>query len=144
MDGSPRRFAWLGILALALAVRLAAGYWWQSRLPVDAPFAFGDSESYWSLARTIARGEPYRYGVDGPRIFRTPGYPLLLAPLFLVFGDHPPVMAARAINALLATASVAAAMGLARSLFDDRVALLAGVATALDPGAITLGVFVLS
>lgn len=143
MDGRPRRYAWLAILAAALVVRLAAGVWWQSRLPETTQFAFGDSETYWYLARTIATGEPFQYG-EGARIFRTPGYPLILAPLFLAFGNDPPVLAARAVSALLGTASVAGVMGLARTLFDERVALLTGVTTAFEPGAITLGVFVLS
>ena len=57
---------WLltAILAVALVVRLGAGVWWQQRLPAGKAFAFGDSESYWELARRIARGEPYEYGAE--------------------------------------------------------------------------------
>src|SRR5690242_13907730 len=105
------RASFFAILALALAVRLAAGVWWQSRIPPGTKFAFGDSESYWQLGRAIAEGKPYRYGIENGAIFRTPGFPLLLAPLFLVWGSDPPVMAARAICAVLGTASVAAMMG---------------------------------
>src|SRR5215216_2256769 len=101
MGGRSRRIAALAILAVALAVRLAAGVWWQQRLPADTKFFFGDSESYWHLGRAIAKGEPYQYGLEEARIFRTPGYPLLLAPLFLLFGTDPPLMAARALSALL-------------------------------------------
>jgi 4-amino-4-deoxy-L-arabinose transferase-like glycosyltransferase len=144
MDGLPQRYVWLAILALALGVRLAAGAWWQNRLPPHLQFAFPDSEGYWRLAQAIAEGKPYRYGAGDGQIFRTPGYPLLLAPLFLVFGPNPPVSAARILSALLGTAAVAGVMGIARLLFDNRVALLAGLATALDPGTISLGVFVLS
>jgi len=64
--------------------------------------------------------------------------------LFLALGDEPPVLSARALSALLGTASVGAVMGLARTLFEQRVALLAGLATAVDPGAVTSGVFILS
>src|SRR5690349_17264092 len=75
-------FAWklAAILAVALVLRLAAGWWWQERLPAGVKFGFGDSESYWELGRAIARGEPYEYGPDNLKIFRTPGYPALLAP----------------------------------------------------------------
>ena len=73
------------ILLVALALRLAGGWVWQARL--DGRFGFGDSESYWTLGRSIARGQSYRCG--DARIFRTPGYPVLLAPLFLVSGGEP-------------------------------------------------------
>ncbi len=130
------------VLVAALAVRLAAGWWWQSRL--DGSFFFPDSESYWELARSIARGEPYRFGQDGARVFRTPGYPLMLAPLFLVAGDQPPVLWGRALSAMLDTLSVAGVGWLAWRLFDARAGLLAAAIAALYPGSIAVGVFVLS
>ena len=95
---SPLSFGWClaAILAVALALRLGAGVWWQSRLPEGKKFAFGDSESYWELGRTIARGQPYEYGPDRLKIFRTPGYPAVLAPLFLL-REEPPVIWGRAL-----------------------------------------------
>src|SRR5690349_15046026 len=101
------RACWLAILCVAIALRLVAGAWWQSRLPADKMFYFGDSDSYWVLARSIARGEPYQYGSADRQVLRTPGYPLLLAPLFAIGGDDPPVMAARAWSALLGGVAVA-------------------------------------
>lgn len=142
---SDRSFRWylLAILAVALVLRLAAGAWWQSRLPAGAKFSFGDSEGYWELARTIARGQPYEYGPLKYKVFRTPGYPLVLAPLFVV-SQEPPVMWGRALSALLATAAVAVVASLARLLFDERTALLAAGIAAIYPEAISLGAFVLS
>src|SRR5262245_14006133 len=123
---SKRKFGWAlaAILVVALALRVAAGMWWQQRLPAGMKFGFGDSESYWELGRAIARGGPYEYGPDRLKIFRTPGYPLLLAPLFLV-SDEPPVMWGRVLSALLSTAAVGAAGLLARILFDERTAVVA-------------------
>jgi len=140
-----RHFAWslTAILAVALLVRLAAGVWWQQRLPAGQKFAFGDSESYWQLGRTIAHGQPYEYGPDHLKIFRTPGYPALLAPLFWFAGD-PPVLWARALSAALSTAAVGLTAALAKFLFDDRAALLAAGIAAIYPESIALGVFVLS
>jgi 4-amino-4-deoxy-L-arabinose transferase-like glycosyltransferase len=132
----------LAILLLGLFVRLAAALWWQQRLPRDHPFLFGDSESYWHLARAIARGGPYQYGPEG-KVFRTPGYPLVLASLF-VAGRDPPVLAARALSALCGTAAIGAVYWLAALLFDRRVALSAAAIVALYPGAIALSVVVLS
>src|SRR3954447_17708240 len=138
-------FGWslTAILAVALIVRLAAGVWWQQRLPAGQKFAFGDSESYWQLGRAIAHGQPYEYGPDRLKIFRTPGYPALLAPLFW-FAGEPSVLWARALSAVLSTAAVGLAAALAKILFDDRVALLAAAIAALYPESIALGVFVLS
>src|SRR5687768_8419996 len=91
VSGSNYRWCLFAILAAALALRLGAGWWWESRLPAGTRFGFGDSEGYWELARAIARGGPYEYGPLKYKVFRTPGYPLVLAPLFVV-GREPPVM----------------------------------------------------
>lgn len=132
------------LLALALAVRVGADYWWQSRLPAGARFAFGDSDAYWTLGRQLARGEPYQYGSPDARVFRTPGYPLLLAGLFRAAGNEPPVMWARWLSAFLGTLAVAAVYGLGRQLFNPRTALIASSIAAVYPGAIADSVFVLS
>jgi 4-amino-4-deoxy-L-arabinose transferase-like glycosyltransferase len=136
---------WLltAILAAALVVRLGAGAWWQQRLPPGKAFAFGDSEGYWELARRIARGEPYEYGAEKSKIFRTPGYPIVLAPLFLLAAE-PPVAWGRAVSAILGTVAVAGVFGLAWLLFDQRTALVAAALAAIYPEAMAAGVFVLS
>ncbi|MGE0756587.1 MAG: ArnT family glycosyltransferase [Pirellulaceae bacterium] len=131
------------ILAVALAARIAAGVWWQERLPAGERFGFGDSLSYWMLAESISRGGPLEYGPGGPRVFRTPGYPLLLVPLFWIH-SNPPVLWARLEGALLGTVAVALVMALARSLFGLRVACAAGWLAALYPGAVGTSIFVLS
>ena len=141
------RFAsgwWLcGVLALALALRVGACAWWQSRLPAGARFEFGDSDAYWTLARQIAAGRPYQYGSPDARIFRMPGYPLLLAPLFLG-DDDPPVIWGRLIGAICGTLAVAAVYVLAARLFDRDTGLVAAALAACYPGAIALSAVVLS
>lgn len=138
------RACWLAILSVAIALRLVAGVWWQSRLPADKKFYFGDSDSYWVLGRSIARGEPYQYGSAERQVLRTPGYPLLLAPLFAIGGDDPPIMAARAWSALLGAVAVAVLGWWTTQLFDARAGLTAGCLAAVYPGAISMGAFVLS
>lgn len=140
---SSRRTLWILILALALCARLGAAVWWQHRLG-EQRFFFGDSDGYWELARTIAAGEPYQYLSPELRVFRTPGYPLLLSGLFWLYDNHPPVMAARVLGALLGTAAVGLAGWWATLLFNARAGLIAGAITAVYPGAIALSVFVLS
>jgi 4-amino-4-deoxy-L-arabinose transferase-like glycosyltransferase len=139
-----RPAGWLLLLATALALRLLAGGWWQSRLPAGERFGFGDSQSYWTLAQTIVRGEPYQYGGKDLRIFRTPGYPVLLAGLFAMVGDDPPVMWARALSAVLGVLAVAGVACLAWQLFDERAAWIAGLLTTFYPGAVAMSVMVLS
>lgn len=131
--------AWTSLLLVALAVRLVAAAAWERRVGSER-FGFPDSYSYWKLARAIAQGEPFRHGSSD--VFRTPGYPLLLAPLFL--RHEPSHAAARWLGAGLGTLAVAAVGWLASQLFDRRAALLAAGMVALYPGAVALSIFVLS
>jgi 4-amino-4-deoxy-L-arabinose transferase-like glycosyltransferase len=132
------------LLILAFALRLAAGVWWQSRLPPEARFAFGDSETYWHLGRALAHHQPFQYGSPDASIFRMPGYPLLLAGLFQFAPADPPVMWARGLGALLGTLAVAGVYRLGCELFTPTTALTAAALATFYPGAIAMSVFVLS
>jgi 4-amino-4-deoxy-L-arabinose transferase-like glycosyltransferase len=135
---------WICILAVAVGVRLAIGVWWQARLGPEKQFYFGDSHTYWVLGQAIARGDPYEYESPDRRVFRTPGYPLMLAGLFRLFGDDMPVMAARALSAVLGGLAVGIAGWWCGLLFDARAGRIAGWVVALYPGAVSMGAFVLS
>jgi 4-amino-4-deoxy-L-arabinose transferase-like glycosyltransferase len=138
-----KRATWLAILALALVLRLAAAAWWQSRLPPGRHFFFGDSDAYWQLGRAIARGDDYQLTPE-TRVLRAPGYPILLAGVFVIRGDDAPVMAGRVLGALLGTIAVGIAGWWASTLFDARAGLWAGWITALYPGAVSMGSFILT
>ncbi len=135
--------AFVAVLLLALGARCGAALWWQSRLPEGRTFGLPDSESYWFLAGTIARGEPYQFGGPDAKVFRAPGYPVVLAPLFLIFGDQPPVLAARFQGAVLGTLAVGLIGWLARQL-APRFVIPAMTLAAVYPGAIMMSVLVLS
>jgi len=150
LNPRPRRtgFLLLCLLALALGVRVKAADWVQRYVPPGARFVFGDSESYWELGTRISRGEPYVLLGQG-NVFRTPGYPLILAGLFYVTHRDAPfdastVYYARFISAVMGVLAVAAVFWLARRLFDGHAALLAAAVATVYPGAIASSVFVLS
>jgi hypothetical protein len=132
-----------GVLVVAFALRLAAGWAWQSRL--DGRFGMGDSDSYWKLGSAIAQGQSYELGEERMLAFRTPGYPILLAPVIRFIGDgYAAIMVARAEAALFGTLAVLMVWWLTRLLFDDRTALLAAALAAFYPGAIVLSFLLLS
>lgn len=146
MPESRRTYAMFAvILAVALGVRLVAAVWWEKRLPEGQKFGFPDSGSYWALGQSIVRGQPYEFSEQKDKIFRTPGYPVLLASLFTLVGnDDPPTLYARVLGALLGTASVAGVGGLGGLLFGVRGGLLASAIAAVHPEAIAPSVFILS
>ncbi len=146
--GWPGRRFWLCALMIVLtafATRIAAAVWWQSRLASPRSFAFADSATYWSLAGTMHRGEPFQYGSPDASVFRTPGYPALLAGVFKLAGsDDPPVLVGRVLSAVCGALATAAVIGLGARWHSPATGLLAGLAAAVHPEAISLGVFVLS
>jgi 4-amino-4-deoxy-L-arabinose transferase-like glycosyltransferase len=122
-------------LGLALLV------WYRNRSAVWHP----DSASYHSLAVNILNhgvfsrtsGPPFVY-----ESFRTPGYPLLLAAVYRLFGvSELPFMVLQAITA---TGSVALIWLLGSRLFSPRVGALAAVILSLDVASVCLGQMLLS
>ena len=131
------------LLLVAVALRVAAAFWWQSQLADDVPFFFGDSKTYWQLGQTLAAGEPYQLGAN-EQITRAPGYPLLLAGLFRLTSVEVNVIGARLLGALIGALAVLPVVWLAGRLFDRRVALVAGLMVAVYPEAIFASILVLS
>jgi 4-amino-4-deoxy-L-arabinose transferase-like glycosyltransferase len=145
MSWPKRTSLWLVLLVAAAAgVRIAAAVWWQAHLPTGQQFGFGDSESYWQLARSIARGKPYTYPSSEFQVFRSPGYPLLLAPIFAATAGDPPTIVVRAYSALLSALGVGGVFWLGKELFNSRVAWLAAIGVACDPTLVALGALLLS
>ncbi len=133
---------WLVLLVVALTLRLAMSFFWQHRCG-DEKFYFPDSDTYWQLGKAVAKVEPYEY--NGMKIHRMPGYPVLLAPLFVVGGNKTPIMAGRIENCIIGTLTVAAVGWIAMLLFrDPKIALLAGWIVAIDPLNVVMSAMVLS
>ncbi len=132
------------IFLVALTARLGVAALWQQR--TEGRFYFGDSETYWQLGQEIAQGEDYRYQADGydALVFRTPGYPFLLAPIFLVGGEDPSLFWARAQGAVFGSLAAVGAWWLASALLGGPAALVAGLITAVYPGAVVTSALVLT
>lgn len=141
----------LGVLALALALRLTAAAWWQERLGDQHALGMPDSHGYWYLGQQLATGQPYEYGGPEFQIFRAPGYPLLLAGVFCVVGLDASMLWLRVAGAVLGTLAVGGVMWLGAVVFRhdatvraSDVALGAGLLAALYPGAIAMSMLVLA
>jgi 4-amino-4-deoxy-L-arabinose transferase-like glycosyltransferase len=118
-----------GILLLALSLRLG---WGLSRPSTDEFLSFlPDQVEYLSLGRSLLEGRGLalvdpRYP-DEVHAYRMPGYPAWIA----LFGGN--VRAVRASQALLDTSTVLATMLLAARFLGARLAVVAGLLTALNP-----------
>ena len=159
------------LLALALVLRITAAFLWnnfllESQTPTanlndasapsslalenDGPFFYGDSDSYWKLARALAFGRAYEFDeLRRWQIFRTPGYPAILAPLFWVYGENPPVIAGRIQGALFGVLNVALIYYLTLSFFRKTskaraVAACVALYMVFDPTHILQSISILS
>ena len=161
---------WIVSLFAALVARIAVAFYWDNKVRSEADsaavltdgseansdraaFFFGDSDSYWNLGRALAFHRPYEFDPERHwQIFRTPGYPAVLAPLFWIFGENPPTLAARIQGALFGTLNVALVGLLAASFFAfpntkgrwSWIPPLSGVFVAFDPTLVFQSVLILS
>jgi len=160
--------AWLAaILVICLLIRILAAWVWQNYNAQENYLRFGDSDSYWYLARTIAEGEAYQYGSSNTQIFRAPLYPIFLSPFAALL---PPgesfswltIFGARVAGCIAGTMGVAMLVFLAARLaslsksllvqcgepytkaMHSLVAISTGVLATLYPGAVGMSIFVLS
>jgi 4-amino-4-deoxy-L-arabinose transferase-like glycosyltransferase len=131
-------------LALAFALRLLVLHKLDERLAKGVAHTFGDSESYIWLGQTIAQGLDYGIPSRLGCVFRTPGYPLLLAGAIRLKGPFTSEFAFNALDVALGVLAVASVFWLGCCLFDEQTGLLAAAMASVYPGAISSSVFVLS
>ncbi len=142
---SIRNWVCLALLLLgAFLLRLAAAIWWQRQLVGPLEFFFPDSHSYWHLALAIAFAQPYQFGSADAQVFRMPGYPMVLAPVFWLGGAEVPVLWARLWGALLGVVPVGCCWWLGRRLFGLAGGWWAGIIAAVYPEAVAASVWILS
>ncbi|MGH2953119.1 MAG: ArnT family glycosyltransferase [Solirubrobacterales bacterium] len=118
--------AW-AILVVALVLRLAVAETVAGQLPTGA-----DERAYTTIAASVADGDGFPGEAEllggGPSALSPPGYPYFLGGVFLLSGDS--VTAARVVQALLGTVTVALVGLIAWQVFRRREVALAGMAIA--------------
>ncbi len=116
------RWVLAAVIILTVCVRFAAQHFMPS--PVES-----DSKIYFAMAQGLASGDVMR-DIFGQIAFYSPGYPLLLAPLFIVFGSNAGV--ALAFNLLLSAFTVGLLCRVTMRLSGSwRAAMLAGIGYAI-------------
>ncbi|MCS7306016.1 MAG: glycosyltransferase family 39 protein [Thermoguttaceae bacterium] len=142
---SARAGVWLALLLFgAFLVRVAGAVWWQYRVAGPQDFFFPDSHSYWHLAQRIAFGQPYQFGTPDAQVFRMPGYPMVLAPVFWLGGQEAPVLWGRLWGAVLGVVPVGCCWWLSRRLFGPPAGWWASLIAAGYPEAVAASIFILS
>jgi len=131
-----RPLAWLiggalGLTALMLFAVIPA-----AESTLSANYKLGFADDYDLIAKSLASGQGYRLGPDlAQTMIREPGYPLLLAGVFKLFGYG--LEGARLANLLLTSLAALLAWALARRVTGDRFAGLVAVAIfLLHPGTL--------
>jgi len=133
-----------GLLALAFALRATGAVWVEQRTAPPEQFLFGDSDSYWRLGESLAESGRFERGDPPAKIFRTPGYPMVLAALFRIAGPETTTLAARLWSAGFASLVVAGVFWLGERLFDRPVGIIAGLMVAFYPGLVAVAGLILS
>lgn len=122
------------LLLLALGVRLLV---WQYNRAAIAPVMSGLTAGYKDDARILTRGDLglFLRGADPPSnanvLAHPPGYPILMATLFALFGESDSAL--RFFQILCDAISVILVFLIALELTSKRVALFAGALAALSP-----------
>jgi len=142
----------IAIVGLAIALRIVAALVWQYQCQqTGSTLRFGDSNSYWTIARNLVVNGEYQYGSAESKIFRAPIYPLFLA--VFAFCEHYTtgqqaqvafVLAARIAGCLLGGLTVWMIMRWTSELADPVAGRIAGVLAACYCGAVGMSIFVLS
>lgn len=125
----------LGVLALALAIRIATIVGTPGYEPVF------DSGDYVRHAESIAAGDGFPESIfttsDSPSAFRPPLYPYVLGAVYAVFGEGNGETAGRIVGALLGTLVVYLMFLVGRAIWGERVGMwAAGIAAVLPPLAV--------
>lgn len=128
-----KRFLYLYILMLFLELVVATVI--LKRFGFDF-YQGGDSPGYMYMARNLAE-----HGALLPTNFRTPGYLFFLALIYFIFHSFVPAIF---FGALISAFAAPLIYLIAKELFEERVAFIAGVLAAIEPMGLFLGISILT
>jgi 4-amino-4-deoxy-L-arabinose transferase-like glycosyltransferase len=129
------------LFAVAFAVRLGTVVALRDVRVGPQGIACADDVEFNTIAAHLAAGKGYTNAAGLPTSMRAPGFPVFLAALYSVVGERPPV--AYLTFCLLGAASCLLTYLLARELFSEGWARLAGVLAAVNlPHAYFAAVYV--
>jgi len=124
------------VLGVALALRALVAWIVMSRYAPQWLFTRGVEMTLLAKSLLAGQGLSSPFGVPtGPTAFIAPAYPVLLAAIFKLFGVESRAAEAVVLAAQTALnlATIALMMHVARRLFSERVAVLAGLVWACSP-----------
>ncbi len=125
----------IALLCLAVVLAFALRLGWMLRVdPEPTEFRVGDPFFYDLFGRSLAAGKGYLNMYGAPTAQWPPGYPLVLAALFKVFGHS--IGLAKLLNVALGTATVLLAYLIGKRVFSGAVGLVAAFALALFPSQV--------
>ena len=126
-----RVFLLAAILLLAFSLRLA----WALVVESGTRQSYViDANFYDRVARWLLQGRGYLWHNGEPTAYFPPGYPLLLAAVYGVFGDS--LVVAKLLNVVLGTLTCLLAYAIGRHAYGESVGLLAAALFAVFPGDI--------
>lgn len=111
----------LYIFIFGFMVRLCVGLWFKYNLDSD----------YSNIARNLIQGTGYSLDAGHPTVWRTPGYPLILACLMALFGEQR--MPLIILNAILGATNASLCAWLGMKIFRRPVGFVAGILYILTP-----------
>jgi hypothetical protein len=134
-------FPMAAILALAALVRIAAGYYEIDRPSFEKLMLSGNEEVL--IAQSLLAGHGFSSpfgGSTGPTAYLAPGYPLLVAGVFRLFGSPSSAafLSLFLLQVAFSLATIAVMIYIARKVFGKRTATIAGVAYAFCPPTIVM------
>lgn len=139
---SPKRKFWF-LYFLMLVLELVVAGVVLSKFGFDF-YQGGDSPGYMLTAQNLVEHETMSF--DGgapyhPTNFRMPVYPLFLALIYLIFHSFVPAIF---FGALISAFAAPLVYLIAKEVFNERTAFVAGILTAIEPMGLFLGVSILT
>ncbi|MFM8263383.1 MAG: hypothetical protein ACKN9S_13980 [Pirellula sp.] len=142
----------IAIVVFAILLRMIAAVVWQFQCEaIGKTLRFGDSYSYWTIARNVVVDGQYQFGSSESKIFRAPVYPLVLTPFAWCehsclggFAQWPSVLMSRVLGCFLGGFVVWLVMRWTREIAGVRASRCSGILAATYCGAVGMSIFVLS